>query len=300
MAALAALTVLTSCSSTTVMPAGSSAPRSSTPAPTGSGAAGPNRAEPAVDAQPGRVVVVVLENHSYSDIIGNPDAPYLNQLAAHGTSFTDMHAVTHPSEPNYLALFSGSTHGVIDDLCPLNLDGDNLAAALRRAGLSFVGYSEDLPHAGSDACTAGSYARKHAPWTNYAALPASTNLPLVAFPASAARLPTVSFVIPNLAHDMHDGSVSQSDTWVRQHLGGYQRWAATHHSLLVVTWDEDDRSEGNRIPTIVVGAGVAVRKIGTRVSLYSLLRAIEDRYGLPRLGASASAPALLLVNRPAG
>lgn len=240
----------------------------------------------------GHVVVVVLENRSYSDIIGNPAAPYLNTLARQGTSYTQMHALGHPSQPNYLALFSGSTHGVTDDSCPLHLSGPTLGGELRRAGLSFVGYSEDLPAAGSAACTAGPYVRKHAPWTNFAALPASTNQPFTAFPATFTALPTVSFVVPNLDNDMHDGSVARADTWVRQHLSAYATWARTHRSLLVVTWDEDDRSEDNRIPTIVVGAAVPAQQVSAQVTLYSLLRAIEDRYALPRLGAAASAPSL--------
>lgn len=276
---MAALLVLSACSEDPTPDATSSDPTTNT---------NPNGRSPSA----GHVVVVVLENRSYSDIIGNPAAPYLNTLARQGTSYTQMHALGHPSQPNYLALFSGSTHGVTDDSCPLHLSGPTLGGELRRAGLSFVGYSEDLPAAGSEACTAGPYARKHAPWTNFAALPASTNQPFTAFPATFTALPTVSFVVPNLDNDMHDGSVARADTWVRQHLSAYATWARTHRSLLVVTWDEDDRSEDNRIPTIVVGAAVPARQVPAQVTLYSLLRAIEDRYALPRLGAGASAPSL--------
>ncbi|MDQ2796150.1 MAG: alkaline phosphatase family protein, partial [Actinomycetota bacterium] len=159
---------------------------------------------------------------------------------------------------------------------------------------SFTGYSEGLPDAGSAVCTAGSYARKHVPWTDFASLPSSVNQPFTAFPTNFATLPTVAFVIPNLDHDMHDGTVGQADTWIRQHLDRYATWARTHHSLLVITWDEDDRSENNRIPTFVVGANVPAKQVSNRLTSYSLLRALEDRYTLPRLGASASAPALSL------
>lgn len=238
------------------------------------------------------MVVVLLENHSYSDVVGNPSAPYLNALARRGASLTDMHAVTHPSEPNYLALFSGSTQGVTDDACPLQLTGQTLGGELRRAGLSFVGYSEGLPGGGSSVCNAGSYARKHAPWTDFTSLPASTNQPLTSFPRDFARLPTVGFVIPDLEHDMHDGTIGQADTWIRQHLDRYATWATAHHSLLVVTWDEDDGSAANRIPTFVLGANVPATQVRKHVTLYSVLRTIEERYRLPRLGASASAPTL--------
>lgn len=241
----------------------------------------------------GHVVIVVMENHSYADIIGSRAAPYLNALARSGANLVAMHAVTHPSQPNYVALFSGSTRGVIDDRCPLRLSGDNLAAQLRQAGRSFAGYSEGLPRTGSHVCRAGAYARKHAPWTNWAGLPATTNRPFSSFPSDYARLPTVSVVIPDLDHDMHDGSVAAGDAWARRHLDGYARWARAHHSLLVVAWDEDDRSAGNRIPTLVVGAGITPQRITRTTTLYSVLRLVEDRYGLPRLGGARTAPIIL-------
>ena len=72
----------------------------------------------------------MMENHAYSEVIGNAAAPYLNQLARQGAVFTHSYAITHPSEPNYLALFSGSTHGVTADSCPVELTAPNLAADL--------------------------------------------------------------------------------------------------------------------------------------------------------------------------
>ena len=117
-----------------------------------------------------------------------------------------MHAETHPSQPNYLALFSGDTQGVDDDTCPLTFSGPNLASELIAAGYTFAGYSEDLPGTGYTGCRAGGYARKHSPWTDFTNLPAGVNQPLSAMPADYDALPTVSFVIPNLCHDMHDCS----------------------------------------------------------------------------------------------
>lgn len=233
-----------------------------------------------------------MENRPYSAIVGNASAPYLNSLARHGTSFTSMHAIGHPSEPNYIALFSGSTHGVTDDRCPLHLTGPNLAQQLRQAGRSFAGYSEGLPATGSKACTVSAYARKHAPWTNFDNAPDSVSKPFSAFPARYEQLPTVSFVVPDLNHDMHDGTIAQADAWTREHLSCYATWARHHRSLLVVTWDEDDHSADNRIPTFVVGDGVPPRIVARPVTLYSVLRAVEDRYGLRRLGAAATAPSL--------
>ncbi|HEY5051337.1 MAG TPA: alkaline phosphatase family protein [Acidothermaceae bacterium] len=123
--------------------------------------------------RPAHVVVVLMENHAYGQIIGSTSAPYLNSLAYAGASFTNAHGVTHPSQPNYLALFSGSTQGVTSDSCPHTFPAGNLASELVAAKLGFKAYSESLPAAGSMVCTSGSYARKHAPWTNFTDVPAS-------------------------------------------------------------------------------------------------------------------------------
>lgn len=240
-------------------------------------------------SRPRHIVVVMMENHSYADVIGSSQAPYINALARRGISPTRMYSITHPSEPNYLGLFSGSTHGLRDDRCPLTYTGANLGSELRAARYSFVGYSEGLPAIGSKTCNYGAYARRHAPWTDFTNLPGWTNRPLTTFPTDFTRLPTVSFVIPNVNNDMHDGTVHQGDAWLQRHLDGYYRWAVSHQSLLVVAWDEDDRSAANHIPTVIVGAGVTAKRPTTHYTLWGLLRALEDAYGLPRLGYSAGA-----------
>jgi acid phosphatase len=200
--------------------------------------------------------------------------------------------VTHPSQPNYLALFSGSTQGVTGDSCPQSFDGGNLAAQLQAAGSSFTGYSEGLPGVGSAACGSGRYARKHNPWVDFPALPASVNQPLTALPSDFSRLPTVAFVVPDLCHDMHDCSVGTGDAWARDHLGAYATWAADHDSLLIITFDEDEGTSANHIATVVVGAGVRPGPSSQRIDHYSLLRTLEDMYGLPPLGKAAAAAPL--------
>lgn len=237
---------------------------------------------------PAHVVVVVEENHSYRDIIGNHDAPYLNSLARSGASLTRMHAITHPSEPNYLALFSGSTHGLTDDSCPHTFHGGNLAGELIGAKRGFTGYSQGLPRTGYRGCSSGAYARKHDPWVNYRALPKRVNRPLRAFPTRYASLPAVSFVIPDLNHDMHDGTIAAADSWLSHRLGGYARWARSHNSLLVVTWDEDDGSASNHIATIITGAHVKPGRYREHADLYRLLRTLEWFYRLRPVGHSAA------------
>jgi phosphatidylinositol-3-phosphatase len=241
--------------------------------------------------RPDHVVVVVFENEDAEDIVGSGDAPYLTSLAESGAELTDAHGETHPSQPNYLALFSGSTHGVEDDGCPVDLSGDNLASQLLASGRSFVGYAEGLPGPGYSGCESGDYVRKHAPWVDFTDLPASVDQPLSAMPTDYAQLPTVSFLIPDVCNDMHDCGVSTGDAWAEEHLAPYAEWAADHNSLLIVTFDEDSDSgsRSNHIPTIVAGAGVAPTRSDQRIDHYNLLRTIEDMYGLDPLGHAAHA-----------
>ncbi|RAG80317.1 acid phosphatase [Streptacidiphilus pinicola] len=283
--AAATLLVATACSSGgAAEPAGVSsslAAQSSAPATAPGAAAVP---------RPAHVVVVIEENHPYDQIIGSGAAPYLNSLAGQGASFTASYAVAHPSEPNYLALFSGSTQGLTDDSCPHTFSGPTLGSELLGSGLTFAGYSESLPATGWTGCSTGDYARKHNPWVDFATIPASANRTFDAFPSSAAgyaALPTLSIVVPNLQHDMHDGTVQQGDDWLRAHLSGYADWARTHDSLLVVTWDEDDNGPDNHIPTLVVGAGVKQGQYGELLDHYRLLRTLEAAYGLSPVGESA-------------
>jgi acid phosphatase len=249
------------------------------------------------------VVIVVEENHSHTSIIGSPDAPYINALARQGASFTDYHALTHPSQPNYVALFSGSAQGVVDNKIPRRkFSAPSLGGQLVKAGLDFGGYSEDLPYTGYPGPKYARYHRRHNPWADFADVPAWDNMPMRRFPAPGHfdELPTVSFVVPNLIHDMHDGTVRAGDDWLKQHLDPYVQWAKENNSLFVLTWDEDDNHESNRIPTVIVGAGVEPGAYSQPLNHYSLLRTVEDMYGLPRLGGAAqAAPIDMIWSAPA-
>ncbi len=118
--------------------------------------------------RPDHIVLVIEENHAYSQIINSPDAPYTNRLATQGALFTQSFGLTHPSQPNYLALFSGSTQGITDNSCSQTFTTPNLGHALLAKGLTFAGYSEDLPAIGALMCSAEPYARKHNPWVKLA------------------------------------------------------------------------------------------------------------------------------------
>jgi phosphatidylinositol-3-phosphatase len=245
------------------------------------------RAAAAALPRPAHVVVVVEENRSLAQVLGYRGAPYINSLFASGATFTNSHGVTHPSLPNYFALFSGLTNDNGDG-CPatgLSSAAANLGSELRAAGLSFTGYSEALPSPGWTGCAAGRYGRKHAPWVHFKNLPPATNQPFSAFPRYDA-LPTLSFVIPDIVDDMHDAPVEVGDAWLAHNVAPLVAWAAKHDTLLVLTWDEGYDLD-NTIPTVFVGPMVKAGRYAERVTHYRVLRTLEDLYSLPHAGRSA-------------
>lgn len=255
------------------------------------GALGKSFADPLSEA-PAHVVVIVEENKAYGQIVGNvKDAPYLNSLIPRGALFTNSHAVAHPSQPNYMAIFSGRTNSDGDscDVDGVPPDANNLGGELLKAKYSFVGYAESLPAVGFEGCYAGEYARKHAPWTHFSDIPPQDNRPFSDFPPYD-RLPTVSFVIPNLLNDMHSGSIARGDEWLRTHLAPLIDWALTHDSLVIITWDEDNGTIVNHIPTLMIGEMVKPGQYDTGITHYNVLRTLETFYRLPFTGAASTAP----------
>ncbi len=251
---------------------------------------------------PSHVVVVVLENHGYGSIAGSSAAPYINSLIndPNCAFFTQSYALAHPSQPNYLQLFSGSTQGCVDDAIPAGVPftTPNLGAELLHDSKPFIGYSESLPSVGYLGGVYGSYAAKHSPWTNWQGtglnqLPATCNQPFTAFPTDYNLLPTVSFVIPNQDNDMHNGidplRITTGDTWVQTNLNSYIQWAKTNNSLLIITFDEDEYMSSQRIVTMMIGSHVQGGTYANPIDHYSVLSLLEDMYNLPNSGAAANA-----------
>jgi len=262
------------------------------------------------------IMIVVEENKDYRQIINNPAAPYINgTLKAQGASFTRMYAEEHHSEGNYFWLFSGSNQnaGFTDKVPTKCFTTSSLGEQLIRAGRSFKGYSEDLPAIGFTEGTKGNYARKHAPWISFCNMPNgktaadSSNLRFKEdFPADYNSLPTVSFVIPNLVNDMHNGSapfsIAAGDMWLREHVDGYYNWAKEHNSLLILTFDESgdaplfggstnpadqNQDKRNQIVTIFAGAHIKHGEYaeGKGINHVSILRTLEAMYKLNKSGA---------------
>ena len=219
-------------------------------------------------------------------------ASYIHALAKRGMLFTQSYGVTHPSQPNYLALFSGSTQGVTNNACPFSFDTDNLATTLLAAKLDFASYSESLPAMGDLGCVSGAYQRKHNPvanWQQGMRLPAGVNRRFADFPEDYAQLPAIAMVIPDMDHDMHDGSFEAADAWLERHIDPYVKWAYQHNSLLVLTWDEDDYRGDNRIVTILAGPMVKAGTSSQHIDHYNLLATLLGFYGLPAPGAGHDA-----------
>lgn len=236
-----------------------------------------------------------MENYAYEQVIGSSSAPYTNSFARAHALFTNSHAITHPSEPNYLALFSGSTQGLASDACPVTYSGANLASELAAKGYRFSGYTENAPS--GNPCTAAPsssvvskylYWRKHVPWADFTNVAfGSVNHPYTG--PGTAMTSSVNFVVPNICDDMHDCGVASGDAWLSRNIPAMLSYANAHNGLLIVTFDEGDYSSTNHIVTIAAGPMVHNGTYTQNINHYNVLRLIEDNFGLPLLGASASA-----------
>jgi len=252
---------------------------------------------------PEHIVVLILENHSYSQIVDSSAAPYIKSLSEDSCSalFTDFYAIEHPSQPNYLDLFSGNNQGVTDDDLPaiFPFTSENLASQLIKAGKTFIAYSEDLPSVGFNGAYSGAYVRKHNPAANWMGtgenqLPETVNQPLTAFPFDDFNLlPTVCFVVTNQSNNMHDGTdperITNSDNWIKNNLDSFIKWVKNHNSLFILTFDEDNYESSNHILTIFTGKMVKGGIYAETHNLYSILRTIEDMYGLNNISNAATA-----------
>jgi phosphatidylinositol-3-phosphatase len=237
------------------------------------------------------VVWIVMENHSYDQIIGSSDAPYINQLAAQHGLASEFHAETHPSLPNYIAMTSGSTQGIADDEGPDShpLDVPSIFSLLPGGGSRSL--LESMP-ANCARADAGDYAVRHNPQVYYVNLGgdcASYNVPLNGPPDLSARF---TFVTPNLIHDMHDGTVADGDSWLSGFIPNLLESPEylAQRTAVFITWDEGTLFD-NHIPTLVIAPSVpAGTRVSDRLDHYAMLRATQEMLGLtPLLGGAAGA-----------
>jgi phosphatidylinositol-3-phosphatase len=240
------------------------------------------------------VVWILMENKDYSSIIGSGSAPYITSLAnAYGVA-TNYSAISHPSLPNYIALTSGSDQGITDDSDPSShqLNVPNIFSQL--PGGASRSLEESMPSP-CDQSNSGNYAVRHNPeayYTNLGSDCGHYDVPFGVTPDLSARF---TFVTPNLTDDMHDGTISDGDNFLKGYVPALMATPQYQagHTVIFITWDEDGSSSGNQVPCIVISPYTHGIQDRTPYSHYSLLRTTEELLGLPLLGNAASANSMV-------
>lgn len=270
------------------------------------------------------VFVIVMENSSYSSLLGNPDAPWINRAARTYALATRYYGVAHPSQPNYLALTSGSTQNVSSDET-ITLQVPNLVDQLETHGHSWKAYMQSLAAQGNRdqlAATAGDYVRKHDPFVSYADIqhnPARmaniVDFRQFAGDLQANRVADFTWISPDLCHDMHGRPASQpddpcadphqlirqGDLFVQTTVDEILRSRAwSGNSVIFLTWDESESGDssgccdanqgGGHILTLVIAhRAQAPRLSSVPFNHYALLATIEDSWGLGCLAYTCDA-----------
>lgn len=239
------------------------------------------------------IIVVVLENQNYEV---TRVQPWTASWLAGGASFSQSFGITHPSQPNYIALWSGDLQGITTNTClPAGtyLTAENLGHACEAAGLRWRAYSEDLPEAGSAVCAWNSnlYTRKHEPWTSFGNLDHMNERPYsdLAIDIANDSLPNLVFVIPNNRNNGHDTNAAYADAWCSNNLPAMVE-AVEGRGIVILTWDEDDFAGNNHILTVFHGLLVMPGMISSQtITHYTVLRTICDALGLAPFGNAVGA-----------
>jgi phospholipase C len=239
------------------------------------------------------IVVIMEENEPADHVLGDDDAPYVNELAKTSAVAANYAAITHPSLPNYIALTSGTTAGITTDCNPDDCPADvpNLADSVEKSGRTWRIYGESMPEACASSNT-DDYAVRHIPFLYYPDISEDAKrcadhvVPYTQLDKDLAanKLPDLVFITPDLCNDMHNCSIATGDTWLSREVPKILHSDAfAGNSLLVVTFDEGIKSH-NDVATVLAGpaakSGVTSNKA---YSHYSLLHTIESVWDLPTL-----------------
>jgi acid phosphatase len=261
---------------------------------------------PAPAGQPtfSHVVLVVEENHSYSEVIGNSSMPYLNGLASQYGLATQYFGNAHPSLPNYLMLTTGQMESGLSDSFSGVITDDNVARELVKAGKTWKAYVESLPPAGFAAPDTGPYVRRHNPFAYLSDVQNDPNqsanlVPFTQFPTDLANntLPQYSFIAPNIDNDGHTGTLAQADTWLVNNIKPLIDSPTFQSSgLLIITFDEGNQADlnhgGGQVATIIVSSKAKKGFQSTNTYQHqSVLRLILSASGVTNFpGLSSVAP----------
>ena len=260
---------------------------------------------PNVDPSPSmkvaKVLTVVVENHSLAQM--QSGMPFTYGLAERYGYATNWAAIGHPSLPNYLALVGGSTAGVTDNADPPShpASGPSVFGAALAAGKTAKAYQEGM-RSNCQASSSGRYVPKHNPWAYYADersecrsfdVPSGTaSSGALHDDIMAGSLPTVGEITPDLCNDAHDCSLATADNWVKdlmtQVFAGPD-WKSGHLAV-IITADEDDGSQGNKVLTVVIHSSQNQRVVTSALNHYSWTRLMTELAGAPciNLGCSAA------------
>ncbi len=228
------------------------------PAPVQNSASGPV-------TQYNHLFLVVEENHSFSEVVGNPAMPYFNGLISNYGLATQYFANTHPSIGNYFALTTGQVVTNNEAAAPSTVTADNLVREIVAAKKTWKSYAESLPSVGYLGGDVFPYAQHHNPFVflEDAIAPAQVNniVPFTQFANDLAsnRLPNFSYILPNQLNNAHDGTLAQADAWLQQHIAPLIASPMFQNDgLLIITFDESDSSDlqhgGGQVATVVISA----------------------------------------------
>ena len=242
----------------------------------------------------------VEENHSLSQMAAG--MPYTFSLAQRYGYATNYTAIRHPSLPNYIAIAGGQTYGITDDNPPSShpLNGLSVFGQAIAAGKTAKVYADGMT-SNCMASNTGRYVVKHNPWPYFT--PQSETVPCsthdvpetqLAGDITNGTLPNAGMVIPDLCNDAHDCALSVADDWFKtrmQKIFAGPDWQSGHLAV-VLTADEDDSSQGNKVLTVVIHPSQNGHVVTSALTHYSLTRLYEDVVGAPYLFNAATAPSL--------
>lgn len=269
----------------------------------GPASAQPSRGSAAASAAAGRpaitkVLTFVVENHTLSQM--QASMPSVYRLARTYAYADHYQAVTHPSLPNYLAMFSGSTQGVLDDSEPAlhPLRGTTVFDQALAAGRTATVYADAMTSR-CQLTSAGTYAVKHNPWPYFVDGRAGCtrhDVPVarLAKDVRRGRLPNAGLVVPDLVHDAHDAPLGTADAWIAQQIAMVRKgpdWRSGHLAI-VITADEDDYTADNTVLTVVASRYQRQRVVHTPLNHYSLTALYDDVLGVDPLGSAAGAASM--------
>ena len=253
-------------------------------------------------ARPTKLLVVVLENHAPDSV--EQEMPQLSAQGRRYGTATAYYALTHPSLGNYLAIAGGTTFGVRDDDPPKRhrLSGRSVF------GQGAAGRTRTYAEGMTEPCEQhddGDYAVRHNPWTYFADertacqrddLPSGTpSAGALQRDLAAGRMPTFAMLIPDLCNDAHDCELATSDRWLSPWLQAVQAgpdWKAGRLAVLV-TFDEDDHTAGNRITAVLMHPSLHGVKVDRRLDHRDLSASASRLLGGQPLREAAGRPGLL-------